>query len=67
VEARNREVLERLEDRGLILPEATPEDARRVLDRWTFPLGTLELEEKPVTLQELQAERERRLALLGLG
>jgi AbiV family abortive infection protein len=67
VEARNREVLEQLEGRGLMLPQATPEDAWRVVDRWTFPLGALELEEMPVTLQELQAERERRLANLRLG
>ncbi len=65
VQARNRQILEALDARGRVPPEATPQDAGRVLDRWTFPLGTLELEERRVTVDDLQEMRERSLASLG--
>ena len=46
VQARNRQVLEALDANGLVPPGATPQDVGRVLNRWTFPLGTLELEQR---------------------
>ena len=37
---------------------ANDEDVTLVLDRWTFPLGGVELSEIRVTKEELRAERE---------
>ena len=41
------------------------QDAARVVDRWSFPLGRLDLSEKKVSVKELEAERERRSAELA--
>lgn len=43
---------------GLHTSAANEEDVTLVLDRWTFPLGGVELSEIRVTKEELRAERE---------
>jgi AbiV family abortive infection protein len=59
----NVAVVERLAVEGLDLRhEENIEAARFVCDRWIFPLYTLNLDMEKVTLAELHAVRERRLA-----
>jgi AbiV family abortive infection protein len=59
VRAINRRVVEEVIEQGLVLPEATQEDASRVVDRWPFPLSALDLRELEVPLEALNAQRER--------
>ena len=59
IELRNRQVLEAAHDAGLFKPEATKDDVALILDRWTFPLHSLDLRKREVTDDELQIERER--------
>ncbi|WP_433530967.1 AbiV family abortive infection protein [Micromonospora sp. CA-263727] len=59
----NVAVIGRLAEEGLDLDiEENLEAVRFVCDRWIFPLYTLDLDMEKVTLAELQAARERRLA-----
>ena len=55
----NRQVVEELTQQRLRLPEATSEDANRVIERWTFPLSGLELTQLEVSMQELEEQRAR--------
>lgn len=61
----NQRVVTRLVDEGAWLSEATVEDARLVMDRWTFPLHGLDLNEVEVPVAELKAQREQWLAAQG--
>lgn len=56
----NHKVLAQLHDDGVVLPEGTSADARRVINQWTFPLHGLELREIDVKIKDLQDRRERR-------
>ena len=60
ISAVNRRVVEELAERNLALPEATTEDAGRVIERWPFPLGGLDVSAVEVPLSALEAERARR-------
>lgn len=57
----NREVVEKLVERGIVRPDVSSEDAYHVIDRWPFPLGGIEVEEVDVSMSELEAERARHL------
>ncbi len=57
VETINREIVEQLIAHELVLPDATAEELRLVIERWTFPLGSLDLSEKPVSVEDLQRIR----------
>lgn len=58
----NRSVVTQLLEDGAALPDVIPADARRIIDRWTFPLHGLDLREVPVPLEDLRERRERRFA-----
>lgn len=62
VEKINREVVGRLHENGLTMPDLTARDVRLVYEQWTFPLNGVELEEAEVSTATLQAKRERWLA-----
>lgn len=65
VAALNKRVVTQLTEANLVLPDATTDDARLVIDRWTFPLHSLDLDEVRVPLKELQARRDEHLASLA--
>jgi len=54
-----RSTVSQLVTQGLQSSVATNEDVTLVLDRWTFPMGDIELSEIQVTKEDLRAERER--------
>ncbi|BCJ53393.1 hypothetical protein Asp14428_48680 [Actinoplanes sp. NBRC 14428] len=61
----NRKIVEALLDAGLTDQNVTSDDTRRVIEHWTFPLSTLDLRERKVTMEELEEQRNRRLAELS--
>jgi hypothetical protein len=65
VAAVNRAVVTELAAKEMASSDATAEDARRVIEQWTFPLSYLDLSEQRVSRPELEAKRDRRLATEG--
>jgi hypothetical protein len=55
----NRSIVDGLFEKDLASDEATDDDACRLIDHWTFPLGELDISELKVSRAELQAEKER--------
>jgi hypothetical protein len=55
----NRSIVAELLDGGIAVTTATQADASRVVDQWTFPIGSLNLSPIGVPLSELDAERAR--------
>jgi hypothetical protein len=55
-------IVDELDSRGLASTEASDDEVRRVVEGWTFPLAGLDLRMIEIDAQQLEAERERRMA-----
>ncbi|WP_213816135.1 AbiV family abortive infection protein [Glaciihabitans sp. dw_435] len=55
--SRNHEVLKKLWEASAFKGDTSESDFSFVLERWTFPMGTLNLRKKPVKTRELDLER----------
>lgn len=55
-------VLQGLAKRGLMNPTATPEDIQAVADGWPFPLNSIDLSKRPVSLENLETQRRKSMA-----
>lgn len=55
--AANRRIVQRVLDGGLAAEIVTSKDVDRVIDRWGFPMASLDLSEDRVARSELEAER----------
>lgn len=60
IAAANRSIVKTLIARGIASADANSSDVSIVVDRWAYPLGTLDLRQRDVATSELQAERDRR-------
>jgi hypothetical protein len=65
VRAVNRSIVKKLAEGGHTLTDAMADDARRLIERWHFPLAGIDLKEIEVPLAQLEADRARYVHLLG--
>lgn len=59
IAAINRFIVTTLIERGIASADANSDDVKIVVDRWTYPLGALDLRQRDVSTSELQDERDR--------